>query len=180
MKKNQLICKKLNVDDLHEDFLEKFDRYQVTNQVWFNDNNKYKVKADHFTEQWDTQKKEFVTESLRKCVNRGGVVIGIFHDKQLTGFANVENTLFGSKKEYVEMSYIHVSYEHRGLGMGKSLFKACCDEALILGAKKLYIAAHPSIETQAFYHSVGCRPALEINQDILDKEPLDIQLEKIL
>lgn len=56
--------------------------------------------------------------------------------------------------------------------------KKCISKGgFVVGAKKLYIAAHPAEETQKFYKSVGCLPAIEVNREIYDKEPLDIQLE---
>ena len=79
--------------------------------------------------------------------------------------------------DYVELPYIHVSRELRGSGIGKRLFEICCKEAKLLGAKKLYIAAHPSVETQRFYKHRGCTLASEINTVIFNKEPLDLQME---
>ena len=51
-------------------------------------------------------------------------------------FANVESNRFGTRKEYVEFPYIHVSQELRGIGIGKSLFEICCKKAKQLGAEK--------------------------------------------
>lgn len=68
----------------------------------------------------------------------------------------------------------------RGIGIGKKLFALCCQEAKRLGGNKLYIAAHPSIESQSFYRAVGCSPAEEVNERIFKREPLDIQLERVL
>ncbi len=46
-----------------------------------------------------------------------------------------------------------------------------------MGAKKLYISAHSSQETQAFYSSMGCIEAREYNKTLVAKEPYDCQLE---
>lgn len=174
---NIITCKVLDLEDLNSRFLSEFNRHQVTEQVWFQDQDEYKLKLDHFIDEWDDDKKAIVIEDLRRCVSQGGKVIGAYEKDGLAGFANIEGLLFGSKKDYVELPYIHVSYERRGSGIGKKLFIECCKEAKKLGAKKLYIAAHPSVESQAFYKAMGCKSAVEINQHIFEKEPLDLQLE---
>lgn len=118
-----------------------------------------------------------VIESLKDCTLGGGIVVGSFINGSLVGFANIEGRLFGKNKEYVELSYIHVTNELRGRNIGRKIFKLCCEKARELGAKKLYIGAHPSEETQGFYTSIGCVYAKEINEKIYNREPLDIQLE---
>ncbi|MBO9131480.1 GNAT family N-acetyltransferase [Bacillus sp. 165] len=179
-KNNNIMYRELHLDDLNAALLKTFNRYQETKRVWFKDNEQYKLKADYFTEQWDDEKKELVIHSLRHCVKTGGSVVGAFIRTNLVGFANVEGELFGSNKEYLELPYIHVSNECRNRGIGKKLFELCCIKAKQMGAKKLYIATHPSEETQYFYQAAGCIVAVEINQRIYDKEPLDIQLERVL
>lgn len=170
----------LEKEDLRPNLLDSFNRYQETNQVWYVEEKHFQVKADSFIDDWDNAKKVQVIQSLEQCLLAGGVVIGAFVENKLVGFANIEGSLFGRKKEYVELPYIHVSNEYRGLKIGRNLFELACQNAKNLGAKKLYIAAHPSIETQHFYKSVGCTYAVEINLEILAKEPLDIQMEKVL
>lgn len=167
----------MNLADLDSTLLKNFNRYQETKRVWYQENNQYNLKAGHFVEQWDDEKKALVIQSLQDCIRSGGIVVGVYVDKDLIGFANVEAEFFGSNKEYLELPYIHVSNEFRNYGIGKKIFELSCQEAKRLGAKKLYIAAHPSEESQAFYQAVGCIYAVEINQEIFDKEPLDIQLE---
>ncbi|MDT2194604.1 GNAT family N-acetyltransferase [Paenibacillus larvae] len=80
----------------------------------------------------------------------------------------------------MDLAELYTSFEFRGLGIGKQLFALCAEKARQWGAKKLYISAHSAEETQAFYRSVGCVDAVEINQQLADKEPFDIQMEYIL
>lgn len=178
--KNKIMIKVLSLEDLKHTFLSNFNRYQVTDQVLFKENNQYKLKSDHFIDDWDGDKKALVIDELRTCIMEGGTVIGAFECEILAGFANIESRLFGSKMEYLELPYIHISSERRGYGIGKKLLETCCEEAKRLGAAKLYIAAHPSVESQGFYRAMGCREAVEINEKIMSREPLDIQLEKVL
>lgn len=178
--KNNINYQLLDLTSLQSTNLSKFNRYQETNYVWYKDNDQYSIKADRFVEQWDDDKKTLVLHDLQKCIKSGGIVVGAIIERDLIGFANVEGELFGNKLEYRELSYIHVSNEYRNSGIGKKLFQHCCEKAKEMGTKKLYIAAHPSEETQHFYRKLGCTYAFEINQTIFEKEPLDIQLEFIL
>lgn len=166
--------------DLHEDALKSFNRYQVTNRVKYKENDQFLFKYDHFVDYWDENKKKQVIKSLIGCIESGGIVAGAFNNDKLIGFANVEGRFFGRNKEYLELSYIHLSNEYRGCGIGKQLFALCCEKAKEKGARKLYIAAHPAEETQRFYTKMGCVPAAEVNREIYDKEPRDLQLEVTL
>lgn len=167
----------LTLIDLDVNFLKSFNRYQVTNHVWYKDDQQFSIKEDHFVEEWNDEKKKQVIQSLQDCIKAGGGVVGAFCDDEVVGFANIENNFFGSNGQYVELPFIHVSNEFRKHGIGRKMFNLCCEKAKQMGVKKLYIAAHPSVETQKFYRSVGCKYADEINNKIYEKEPLDIQLE---
>lgn len=172
--------KKLSIEEIHDNFLSTFDRYQETHQVLVEYQDELIMKNDYFVDDWDHEKKSSVVHSLRYCIQTGGIVIGVYREHELMAFANVENVKFGTYSDYLELPYIHVSQESRGRGIGKRLFEICCEKAKQLGAEKLYIAAHPAVETQHFYKQVGCTLASEINPEILNKEPLDLQLEYIL
>ncbi|MBH0164576.1 GNAT family N-acetyltransferase [Fictibacillus sp. 7GRE50] len=178
--KNLVTFRVVSLIELTEDFLNGFNRYQETKQVWYVEGKAYKVKDDYFIDDWSHERKLQIIQELRKCVSSGGVVAAAWLEKQLVGFANVESERFGSDAQYVELPYLHVSKDIRGTGIGRKLFALCCHEAKRLGGKKLYIAAHPSIESQSFYRAVGCSPAEEVNERIFKREPLDIQLEKVL
>lgn len=95
----------------------------------------------------------------------------------MAGFSSLESEPFGSKKEYLQLSAIHTSYEFRGKGIGKQLFNLISERARAMGAKKLYISSHSAEETQLFYKKMGCTYAKEINEGLAKKEPYDIQLE---
>ncbi|MED1865045.1 GNAT family N-acetyltransferase [Fictibacillus nanhaiensis] len=175
-------CKIVSATQLTDDFLLEFNRYQETKQVWYVEDGAYKIKDDYFIDDWSTERKVQIIQELRRCVCGGGVVVAAWKQKQLVGFGNLESERFGSDEQYLELPYLHVSNDARGMGIGKKLFAVCCYEAKRLEGKKLYIAAHPSIESQNFYRTVGCLPvpAEEVNENIFKREPLDIQLEKTL
>jgi ribosomal protein S18 acetylase RimI-like enzyme len=127
-KSEEIEIRLLDLSDLHPDALNKFNRYQITNRVRYEENGQYLYKDEHFIESWDEQKKVQVIQSLSECISMGGIAAGAYINGEFIGFANVENMFFGENKEYLELPYIHVSYEYRGYGIGKRLFELCCRE----------------------------------------------------
>lgn len=180
MRASKINYRVLELSDLDFDILKKFNRYQETNNTYYKKSDGYSIKKNYFTDNWNDKQKKDVVQWLRRCIISGGAVIGAFDEDLLVGFANVEGDLIGSEKQYVELTYIHVSNDYRGKGIGKRILELCSQKAKEIGAKKLYIGSHPAEETQLFYKSVGCVFAEEIIQRIYDKEPLDIQLECVL
>lgn len=120
-KNNHFKYKVLDLGDLDSTLLKNFNRFQETNQVWFKENDRFNIKADHFFEQWNDEKKGEIIQSLQDCIRTGGVVVAAFVDQNVVGFANVEGELFGSNKEYLELPFIHVTYELRNYGIGRKL-----------------------------------------------------------
>ena len=104
-------------------------------------------------------------------------VYGAYEDGKLIGFCSVEHEPFGSEKQYVQLTSLHVSYEKRGNGIGKRLFEAARSVAASFNAKKLYISSHSAEETQAFYKAMGCKEAEEYKPEAVEAEPCDCQLE---
>lgn len=170
----------LNEAEINEALFEKFNRYQEVKQCWRKDKDQWVLKDINFTEQWGPAEYKILVNCLKNTCATGGAVFGAFCDKALVGFASVENNIFGSNKEYLQLSSLHTSYEYRGMGIGKKLFALACKEAKEMGAQKLYISSHSSLETQAFYKAMGCIEAAEYNERLVKEEPYDCQLEFIL
>ena len=102
---------------------------------------------------------------------------GAFDGERIVGFATVSHQIFGATARYAELVYFQISEEYRRQGIGKKLFSMVCEEALRLGAERLYISIHSSKESQAAYRALGCTPAEEINESRVAEEPFDVQLE---
>jgi GNAT superfamily N-acetyltransferase len=175
-----LAYRQLSPQDIPPDLLDGFDRYQETSRVWFMEEGVLKTKEDSFIDDWDLQKRREFAAYLLEVAGRDGIVYAAFDGQRCIGFASVEPQLFGAERQYHELTTCHVDRRWRGQGIGRALFAYICQAAKNRGAIKLYISSQPSIETQAFYRSMGCVLAQEINPAILAREPLDIQLEKLL
>lgn len=169
--------KELELDEIKETLFKNFNRYQDVKECWRKENDKWILKDISFIEQWSSDEYEYLIKCLKNTIKTGGQVVGAFYNNVLVGFASIENEFFGSHNEYIQLSSIHISYESRGMGIGKKLFDLIINIAKSMGAKKLYISAHSSKETQAFYKSLGCIEALEYNTKLVELEPYDCQLE---
>ncbi|QSX06511.1 GNAT family N-acetyltransferase [Sedimentibacter sp. zth1] len=169
--------KELNLYEINKTLLDNFNRYQKVERCWRKDNNKWILKDNPFIENWDNEKKQQIISWLYDCKQQGDIVLAVFYDNKLIGFSSLGNTLFGQHKEYIELKMLQISYEYRNKGIGKKLFFLSVNKAIEKGAKKLYISAHSSEESQAFYKSIGCIEAQEINTQIAENEPFDCQME---
>lgn len=172
--------RKLEEPQITSQLFQTFRRHQNVTHCWRKENGKWLLKDISFIEEWSDAEYSFLVKCLKNTACTGGYVFGAFEAERLVGFVSVENNLFGSKKQYVQLSCIHVSEESRGKGIGKELFFLACEAGRMLKAEKLYISAHSSKESQAFYHAVNCVESLEYNQEISQSEPYDCQLEKVL
>lgn len=180
MLKEIIVIKKLETEDCCATLLSKFNRYQEIKRCWRKENGKWILKNIAFIEQWDDNRKSGIIKEFISCIRDGGVVLGVYLEENLIGFSWIEPQLFGCKSEYLNLDSLQVSYGFRKQGIGRILFEKSCDEAKQLGAKKLYISANSSEETQAFYKAMGCYETIEINQELFEKEPFDCHMEYCL
>ncbi|MDR0475208.1 MAG: hypothetical protein LBH43_16235 [Treponema sp.] len=50
--------KKLSLDDINDNLLDSFNRYQKVNRYWHNDNGKWTLIDGEYIEDWDKNKKD--------------------------------------------------------------------------------------------------------------------------
>ena len=172
-----LMIREIVTQELDIALFSDFHRHQQVNQCWRKVNGEWIVVDNPFTEDWGEREYRYLAACLQNTIAAGGVVYGAFLDGKLKGFASVENTFFGIQRQYLELSSIHVSEDCRGSGIGRKLMEAAKEWAKRRGARKLYISAHSSVESQAFYRAMGCREAEEYSAPHVEKEPCDCQLE---
>lgn len=174
------MVKKLSLEEITLDLFSHFSRHQTVTKCHRKIDGRWVIIDNPFTEDWGAAEFEYLVKCLKNTVGTGGAVYGAFECGRLVGFASVEAEPFGSRKQYLELTSIHVSEESRGKGTGKKLFSLVKEWAKAQGAEKLYISAHSSVESQAFYKAVGCTEAEEYSRPHVEKEPCDCQLECVL
>ena len=172
--------RKIMMEELSMELFAHFNRHQVVTKCWRKRDGEWTIADAPFIDDWSREDYQTLTDCLKNTLTTGGLVYGAFADGKLKGFVSVEAEFFGKKKEYLDLTSIHVSEEMRGLGIGRELFFEAKRWAIAKGAGKLYISAHSAGESQAFYKNMGCVQAEECSAAHVEKEPFDCQLEYVL
>lgn len=169
--------KKLEEKEIDISIFAQFDRYQKVTRCWRKIEGRWVIKEIAFIEQWGDEDYKTLVNCLKNTVKAGGVVLAGMENGVLKAFASVEGSFLGTKYIYMDLSSLHVSCDLRGKGAGRMLFLTAADWARKKGAERLYISAHSSVESQAFYKAMGCVEAEEYDKKHTDAEPCDCQLE---
>lgn len=167
----------LEEEELREELFRDFRRRQEVTHRLEKTAAGWTVREDRFVDDWGAEEYQILVRCLRHTAASGGLVLGAFSEGRLKGFVSVEGAPAGSRGQYLELSSLHVSQELRGQGIGAALFEAARRFARERGIGRLYISAHPAVETQAFYRAMGCREAEEYQHVSAEHAPPDCQLE---
>ena len=173
-----ILC--LTAEQITPAMFEGFDRTQIVRRCWRKQSGVWQLKDVAFEEHWGEADFARLSEELGQVARSGGAVFAALESGRMRGFAAVDSRRFGSRGQYLQLTDLHVSAESRGRGLGRALFARACAAARALGAETLYISAHSSEETQAFYRRMGCVEALEYEPHLTALEPCDCQLEYVL
>jgi len=106
-----------------------------------------------------------------------GKAFGCFDRGKLVGYATIGAKVFGHSQKYVLLDQMFVSKDYRNRHVGRQLMQMCAEAAKEKGAEKLYLCAGSSENTIAFYKKMGCVSATEIDKELFDEDPNDIQME---
>lgn len=177
---SQLEYQSLEVNKINRQLFARFERHQTVKRCWRKIGGEWILKEISFVDEWNEEEYSELIARLKSIALQGGFVFGAFSDGFLKGFVSVTSCLFGSHRQYLDLPELHVSEDMRNLGIGKRLFFEATAWAKARGAKKLYISAHSSEESQAFYRTVGCVEAQEYDAAHVEKEPCDCQMEYVL
>ena len=162
---------------LSADLLDEFERWQEVRECWRKNGSEMKLVPLRYIQDWDLEKRRMVAADLIKLVENGGIACGAFLGSRLIGFASVDKKIFGDHRKYAELKMLQVSRPYRSRGIGRKLLRFISEESRCWGIDSIYISAHSSKESQAFYRAVGCIPASEVNAEIAANEPFDCQME---
>lgn len=173
----ELELRQLAAKSITDDFLGDFRRHQIVRECWRKENGQWVIKPISFVDDWSDADRLERAARLRQVIREGGAVFAAMGEGQVKGYAAVSAQPMGKHLHYLELKYLHVSEEMRGHGLGRALFQMAADWARMHGAEKLYISAHSAVETQAFYHAMGCIEAEEYSQSHVEREPCDCQME---
>ena len=173
--------KELALADINDNLLDEFNRYQKVTRLWVKTDEGWTLTDGDYTVDWDKEKKDSLIDFFADLIKEGrGHIFGAYFNKNIAGFAVLMNENFGTRGQYIQLKFLHVSLDYRHKGIGKKLFELCVKKAREMGSEKIYISANDSEATQQFYLGLGCKDAEEINQKMADEEPYDRQMEYIV
>ena len=165
--------------DFYAGLLDDFVRCERVERLWRKRGNDWILESIPCEKVWDDEKKAWVVSYLARCVEKGGAVTGAFDGGRIVGFSMVEGRLRGTEERYANLAMLFVSSDFQRRGIGARLFRAACERARDLGARRLFISATPKENTIAFYWKMGCRDATEGIPEFIDS-PDDRPLERDL
>jgi len=171
-----MIIRTLQRDEIR--LLWQIDRREIIENIYYLRNGELVLEPEHFDMQgWPPGEAKHYTSILTDCYDCGGIFWGAFEEEQIVGAAILENKFIGSKRDTLQLKFLHVSHDQRKHGLGSKLFNLAVKKAKSLGTRKLYISATPSENTINYYQKLGCILAAEIDPELFALEPEDIHLE---
>lgn len=168
---------KLTEDNFNSHSLDDFIRHQVVKECWRNVDGQWILHPIAFVEEWSLDKRREIASEIANNLHGNMIDYGAFQGANLLGYITIGTERMGTEKQYVQLVAFQVSEPFRGNGIGRKLFEKAVETAKEYGAKKIYISAHSSKESQAAYKALGCVHAVEIIPRIAEEEPFDVQLE---
>ena len=160
----------LAIENITPDMFLIFNHHQMITKKWVYSNNEWALAEASDLREWSKEKRIWITEYLREQIERGGSTVAAYDSDVLIGFCCVDGYLRGKTAKYANLTMLFVDDKWQRKGVGKKLFDEICKRAAKMNADKLFISAIPSIETVAFYFSMGCEDTKEMISEYIDTE----------
>lgn len=161
-------------NSLSDDFLVGFSRYQVTERCFKLIEGSLEVIDYHWIDEWNEEKLRSIATEIKE---RKSISILAIEEDIVVGFAVLDLDNYG---EYLNLMYLHVDSDKRGIGIGKKLFSLIINLVERHNYKKLYISGNPSFNTIKFYQGRGCTLVDEVIPELYAEEPYDIHMEYLI
>jgi predicted N-acetyltransferase YhbS len=126
---------------------------------------------------WPPGEPEHASIWLEAAFDRGATFLGVFDGDRIVAAAVVDTKRIGPARDLVQLAFLHVGRDQRGMGLGTSLVEEAQRIATAAGAVGLYVSATPSEHTIDFYLRRGCGVIAEPDPELFAREPEDIHLE---
>ena len=140
---------RLTEDNFNSHSLDNFIRHQVVTECLRNVDGNWILLPISFVEEWNLDKCREEASVIANNLKGDLIAYGAFNKTDLMGYITVGTERLGTKRQYVQLVSFQVSEPFRGMGVGRKLFEKAAGIAREYGAKKLYISAHSSKESQA-------------------------------
>ena len=125
---------------------------------------------------WTQAYYDYRLPRLHTSFDADGCGWSIFEADRLVAIAVLDGRWLGPDLDTLDLTFIHVTRELRGAGVGGELFDRTVALARERGAKRMYVSASDSRATVDFYTRRGLRLANPPDPALLALEPSDIHL----
>jgi predicted N-acetyltransferase YhbS len=115
--------------------------------------------------------------ALERLVRDGAIALGAFAADRLVGIGVVVTQL---RPGIAQLAYLHVTSGQRARGIGGSLSDELEGIAREAGDSSMVVSATPSLNTVRFYRRRGYEPMAEPLPELLELEPEDVHMAKVL
>lgn len=114
---------------------------------------------------------------LRSHLKAGGLLFGAFDGERLVGLGLMRPDLAPGQ---AQLAFLHVSRAYRRMGIAARLAERLEQAAGESRATEMYVSATPSESAVGFYTSRGYSPTRQVNAGLVQLEPDDIHMVKML
>jgi len=115
--------------------------------------------------------------ALEHYVDTGGIALGAFASGRLVAIGVVVPHL---RPRIAQLAFLHVSAPFRAIGIGSRLSERLEQIARTAGDSDMVVSATPSENTVRFYLGRGFQPTAQPLAELLELEPHDVHLRKLL
>jgi len=116
-------------------------------------------------------------QALMHYADAGGIARGAFSDGRLVGIGVVVPHM---RPAIAQLAFLHVSQDFRAAGVGSRLAADLELVARRAGDREIVVSATPSENTVRFYWGRGYRPMARPLPELLELEPEDVHMRKVI
>ena len=131
-----MLIRELRRDEI--DLIWQIDRSEVIEAIYYCVDGRLVLQSEHYDMRgWPPGEAEKYTPILLDSFDRGGIFYGAFDAGRIIGVAILESKFIGRPQDQLQLSFLHVSRDYRGQGLGKRLFELAIERARQMGARRL-------------------------------------------
>ncbi|MFD0711962.1 GNAT family N-acetyltransferase [Paenibacillus sp. GCM10027626] len=159
----------------------EIDRSEIIEYIYTcADGQLNEFKAGHECPNWEEGQYSEIIARYEEELRSGGMAVGAFAGETLVGFGVLAHQFRGENNDQLQVDLMYVTREYRRQGIGRRIITALSEEAVVRGAKYLYISSTETESAVKFYSSFGAELTPEVDEELFAKEPEDIHMIKKL
>ncbi|QHW31673.1 GNAT family N-acetyltransferase [Paenibacillus rhizovicinus] len=134
------------------------------------------IQRDHECPNWNDELLSEIEARYVMELQKGGAAVGAFDGDTLVGFGVLAHRFRGQAQDQLQLDLMFVSRNYRRQGIGSRILSDLKEKAKERGARSLYISSTETRSAVSFYMSNGSRITDEVDEELFEKEPMDIHM----